>query len=1022
MVRKTIFVVLVFALSINVSQGQVKDLLKDYQQRFDEGKELYDQEQYNAAILIFEDLIHDLKHSHSQIKVNSELYEAVCSFELLHKDAPQKLARFMERHSNHSNVNIVRFYLGKDAFDKRKYAKTLRYLKEVETSSLSPDQRIELMFKQAYCYFRLHKEKKAQVHFKKLMNGKSKYASVSHYYYAHIAYMQGQDDVAVQEFTKLLRDSKFKKIAPYYLLQLDFKAKKYKKVISSGKQLYEVASRKRKPEIARVMAESYYRLEKYEKAIPYFEDYKKLHRVSRDESFELGFCYFKTGQINKAVPLFEKASKGKDTLAQYAYYHLANAYLKNDKKQFAKNAYKSAYQLGFDRNITENSLFNHAQLAFELSSDPYSEAIKALKAYLKAYPDSEKHDEAYQFLYKISLSTKNYEYALKAIENIKNKTTAIHKQYQKILYYRSLKYVEEHKWKKAKESLTQTIEHNYSPQTTALANFWIGELFFQEGNYWAAKKYYETFINSKSAKNTELYEKAYYGLGYVHFNRKKYWEALNNFKKYVGISNDSNGNTVSDALLRMADSYFMLKRYQDAQKYYKSAMDNGSVDKDYATYQEAMIYGALRNQRDKIKTLQGLISHFKRSIYVPKAYYELGNTYLIVGDYDKAMKNYKSIVKRFPNNTLTVKARLKMGLIYTNTGQEDLALKTFKGVVADYAGTATSKEALVSIENIYTDMNKVDDFFKYVKTLSFADVSLSKQDSLSFTAAENTYFNGNCKEAISSFDKYIKKYSQGQNIIKASYYKADCHIKLGETDPALEDLLRVISYPKNAKTEGALKKAAKIYMDKKDFAKAKEMYVKLKEMAESKENILIAQYGKLKCEYQLKENDSFLNTFDELIKMDNLEESKKVEAYLMKAKTELNLDVKDLAYRDFEKVIELSDAVQAAESQYNLAYLKFMDNDIKSAEKFIFEMINKYSAYDYWVAKSFILLADVYLKKGNQYQAEQTLESIIDNYEGEGNLKDIAINKLRILKEGDQKMTSEQEEEDGEEVLIDSEF
>ncbi len=1007
-------------LGTSVLSAQEEKVFDDVLKKYEEGVELFDNQQYNAAILLFEDLMSALQEQHSQLYVNASFYTAVSAYELMHKDGPQRLLAFLEAHPNHSNANIVRYYLAKDAFDKRKYSKVLRYIKDVDMHRLSRDQQTEMQFKQAYCYFRLHKEKKAKALFQKLKGGHSKYASVSAYYFAHIAYTLGEDKLATKEFSKLLKDPKFKKIAPYYLIQLDFKAGKYEKVIAAGETLYEQASRKRKPEIARVLAESYYRLQKYGKALPYFKEYKRLgKRLSRDESFEFGFSYFKTSQPEKAIPLFEQASKGKDTLAQYAFYHLANAYLQQGKKQFAKSAYKRAYTLGFDPKITENSLFNHAQLAFELSSDPYSEAIKALQSYLKKYPNSEKHDEAYRFLYKIALSTKNYEYALEALENIKTKNSATLKQYQKVLYYRALELIEARKPEEAKKFLTQAIADNHAAKITALSNYWLGELFFQEGNYWAAKKYYEKFLSYPQARHTEYYDKAYYGLGYVHFQRKKYWDALDKFKKYVAISNEKSGNTVSDALLRMADSYFMLRRYQDALKYYKSAMDNGTIDKDYATYQTAMIFGALQNQRDKIKTLQGLIKRFKRSIYVPKAYYELGNTYLSIPDYDKALKNYKHIVKEFPNNTLTVKARLKTGLIYTNTGQEDLALKTFKGVVADYAGSPTSKEALVSIENIYTDMNKVDDFFKYVKSLSFANVSQAKQDSLTYTAAENTYFNGNCEEAIKSFDNYIRKFPEGQKIIKASYYKADCHIKMGQEDEALTDLLRVIGHPKNSETEKALIKAARIYMDKEKYQEAKELYTQLAAMAESKDNRLTALYGKLKCEYLLAEYNDLIDTFDKLIKMDKLEDREKVQAYLMKAKAELNLDVKDLAYRDFEQVIELSDGVEAAEAQFNLAQLKFLGNDMDAAEKFIFELINKYSAYDYWVAKSFILLADVYARKGNTYQAEQTLESIIENYEGDDGLKETAVEKLNTLKGKDEMVkVKEEDDESGEEVNL----
>ena len=48
------------------------------------------------------------------------------------------------------------------------------------------------------------------------------------------------------------------------------------------------------------------------------------------------------------------------------------------------------------------------------------------------------------------------------------------------------------------------------------------------------------------------------------------------------------------------------------------------------------------------------------------------------------------------------------------------------------------------------------------------------------------------------------------------------------------------------------------------------------------------------------------------------------------------------------------------------------------------------------MAKGFLLLADVYVKKGNTFQAKQTLQSIIDNYEGK-DLVDEARAKLAAI-------------------------
>ena len=68
---------------------------------------------------------------------------------------------------------------------------------------------------------------------------------------------------------------------------------------------------------------------------------------------------------------------------------------------------KKFYDLNKDPNVTEDALFNYAKLAYELSFDPYNEAIIALRDYLKAFPDSPRHDEAQPVSYThLTLPTK----------------------------------------------------------------------------------------------------------------------------------------------------------------------------------------------------------------------------------------------------------------------------------------------------------------------------------------------------------------------------------------------------------------------------------------------------------------------------------------------------------------------------------------------------------------------------------------------------------------------------------------
>ena len=71
-----------------------------------------------------------------------------------------------------------------------------------------------------------------------------------------------------------------------------------------------------------------------------------------------------------------------------------------------------------------------------------------------------------------------------------------------------------------------------------------------------------------------------------------------------------------------------------------------------------------------------------------------------------------------------------------------------------------------------------------------------------------------------------------------------------------------------------------------------------------------------------------------------------------------------------------------AEATYMMAYLNYLNDSLQRSETIIYQLANDFTA-DYWIAKGFILLSDIYKQRGNAFQAKATLESIIENYKGE---------------------------------------
>jgi tetratricopeptide (TPR) repeat protein len=123
----------------------------------------------------------------------------------------------------------------------------------------------------------------------------------------------------LQAFKKVENNRRFSKYIPNYLIHIYFEKEKYQKVIDRGEKFYRKAPSKSKGEIARLLANSYYELENYDKAHDYFLIYERSTRsIGPEENYKIGVVKYKAGEYNAAIGNFQKATKVRAEIAQSA--------------------------------------------------------------------------------------------------------------------------------------------------------------------------------------------------------------------------------------------------------------------------------------------------------------------------------------------------------------------------------------------------------------------------------------------------------------------------------------------------------------------------------------------------------------------------------------------------------------------------------------------------------------------------------------------------------------------------------
>jgi TolA-binding protein len=458
---------------------------------------------------------------------------------------------------------------------------------------------------------------------------------------------------------------------------------------------------------------------------------------------------------------------------------------------------------------------------------------------------------------------------------------------------------------------------------------------------------------------------------------------------------------LADAKNRIADCYYVATNYPSAISYYDKVIEYGKLDADYAMFQKGFSLGLIKDGRSKIDVLTTLTLKYPSSTFVPNAIFERGRAYLVLEDFKKGEADFNSIISNYSGSSFVPRSIVQLGLLYYNLGENEKAISEYKMVIEKYKSTPEARDAMTGLRNTYVDLNEVDSYFAYIKTLDgYGDINLAQKDSLLYMSGENLFMTGKYDKSSDILKSYLSEFPNGSFRQNAQYYLAECLRSAGNTDEALKLYIEVSGEPNNQFLEQSLIAAASILFDKEDYSSSVVYYEKLEKVASNDANRLSSLKGELNSAYQAGDAQKTVIAAGKIISSANIPEEVVREATFMSAKANYSLNNFDDALRDFRKVATEVTSIEGAESKYRVAELLNKKDKTGEAEKIITEFIDQKSPHQYWMARVFLLLADISIKKGDTLQARATLQSLKDYYkvDNDGILDEVKA-KLNSLDE-----------------------
>jgi len=687
-------------------------------------------------------------------------------------------------------------------------------------------------------------------------------------------------------------------------------------------------------------------------------------------------------------------------VSQNALFTLGDTYIKLDRKSDARSAFKQASELTHNAAIREEAAFNYAKLSCELNPNAYNESIRSFENYLAHYPNSKRKAEIQQILTSLYCTTRNYKDALALIEKNKKellKDATMRQAYQRILVNRGIDLFNERNLQQAARLFDTAVAVNATPSITTDALYLSAESQYRLANYKKAQRLLDRFFTASSRKQSVYYPQALYTAGYVYMRNQSYDRAREKFSEFLALGTDAlERRQLLDTYNRMGDCLYMAKNFDGAIGYYDRVINAQGQDADYALFQKALCYGAQGKNVEKLNSLNYLFEQpqYKNSPLYSKAMFEIANTYLICDNNEMALRYFKDFVSKFSQSSFVPQALLNEGLIYYNTERNEQALEVFNELLSRFQGTDEARVALMTVKNIYVEQDRVDDYFAYVNRMTLGTVSALEQDSTIYLAAENRYFSGHYENAIAGFSNYIQKFPQGLFILKAHYYLADALTRTSQPDKALTHYEWVAQRGNNPYTENCVTQVAATYYAQKNYTKALDYYVPLVAIAESDGSRLLARMGIVRCWYALRDTGNVAVSSQMLLEEAKATDEQKDEVRLLRARSYYYAGDHAKAAEAYDDLMNSANGSYMGEAAYRRAAYRFELQQYDAAERIIEATVNNPGS-DYWLAKSFILWADIFHRRGNDVQARQTLQSVIDNYEVQTADDEEVVNEAR---------------------------
>lgn len=912
-------------------------------------------------------------------------------FEARDKSLQGDLKAYLKAYPYTTYADEVRFMQGVLQVEKGHYKQGVKALEQVEARALSRPHQTDYAFYRGYAYLMLQEYSRAAIYFGQLSKSTNRYTTKATYYYAYCLYKDYKYAQALPVLEQLETVKEYQQTVPYYIVQIRYMQGETDDVEARAiTLLQQYPNNDNNAELHRILGEIYFARPDYMLAAEQLDAYvqatteQKIEPV-REDLYMLGVAEYKNAHFEQAVQALKRVKQEKDSLSEAACLTLGNAYVQLNQPEQAKLAYQAAANYGLTPSVTEEASYNYTLCTYR-SSSALGESVRAFNEFLTRFPNSKYEASVYHLLSDALMQSKNYAAAIATLDSIPNPTPKMRETKQYLRYQLGADCYLQGKMQQAVDWMSEVINHTTeSARYTTEAYYMRAEANYRLRAYGACEQDTKAFFARPDAKQSKNYTVARYLLGYSYFSQAKYDPAREAFGTYIDAIEPTDP-TYADALNRIGDCYFNARNFTQAISYYAQVSNLQAAGADYALFQRGYALGLQHKYSDKIAVLRELVTTYPKSDYADDGMYEIARAQLQLNDERAAVGTYEQLLTSYPNSTLARKASLERAMLYRNLHQTDQAIAAYRKTIETYPATEEAYAALDALQALYVETGNISEYMAYTKQLAKMNMNVTTQeDSLLYAAAEMQYMQASYQKATVTLSQYIAQYcAGGRYCTNARYYLADSYYRLGQTQEALTHYAVLAEMAANPYQKEAASRVAEISFANHDYATASDAYYRMLSLASTREQVNTARLGVLRCNQQLNRHQMVIDMAGQILSDKPVSDEMRSEALYARAKAYIAQDQWIQAMPDLEQLSQEVRTAQGAEAKYLLAQAYFEQQLLDEAEAQVMAFTKMNTQQQYWLARALILLSDINLRRGENFQARQYLLVLQQNYLQQG--------------------------------------